>query len=50
VGHGDFLQIAHSDRIESRLVLRFKDGSLVRCDGALSLKGPVWRIEMTTAR
>jgi hypothetical protein len=28
LGHGDFLQTAHSDRIESRLVLRFKDGSL----------------------
>lgn len=28
VGHGDFLQAAHSDRVESRLVLRFKDGSL----------------------
>jgi hypothetical protein len=28
LGHGDFLQVAHPDRIESRLVLRFKDGSL----------------------
>ena len=28
VGHGDFLQATHSDRVESRLVLRFKDGSL----------------------
>lgn len=28
VGHGDFLQAAQKDRIESRLVLRFKDGSL----------------------
>jgi hypothetical protein len=28
LGHGDFLQAAHSDRVESRLVLRFKDGSL----------------------
>jgi hypothetical protein len=27
VGHGDFLQAVHSDRIESRLVLHFKDGS-----------------------
>ena len=27
LGHGDFLQAAHPDRIESRLVLRFKDGS-----------------------
>ena len=22
----------------------------VRCDGALYLKGPIWRIEMTSAR
>jgi hypothetical protein len=28
LGHGDFLQAAHSDRVEVRLVLRFKDGSL----------------------
>src|SRR6266545_4613440 len=28
VGYGDFLQTAHRDRVESRLVLRFKDGSL----------------------
>jgi hypothetical protein len=28
VGHGDFLQAVHSDHVESRLVLRFKDGSL----------------------
>jgi len=28
VGHGDFLQTAHGDRVESRLILRFKDGSL----------------------
>jgi hypothetical protein len=28
VGHGDFLQAAHRDHVESRLVLRFKDGSL----------------------
>jgi hypothetical protein len=28
LGHGDFLQTAHSDRVESRLLLRFKDGSL----------------------
>jgi hypothetical protein len=28
LGQGDFLQAAHSDRVESRLVLRFKDGSL----------------------
>jgi hypothetical protein len=28
LGHGDFLQTAHRDRVESRLVLRFKDGSL----------------------
>jgi len=28
VAHGDFLQAAHSDRVESRLILRFKDGSL----------------------
>jgi hypothetical protein len=28
VGHGDFLQTAHDDRVESRLILRFKDGSL----------------------
>jgi hypothetical protein len=28
VGHGDFLQAAYSDRVESRLILRFKDGSL----------------------
>lgn len=28
LGHGDFLQTAHSGRVESRLVLRFKDGSL----------------------
>lgn len=28
LGHGDFLQTAHTDRVESRLVLRFKDGSL----------------------
>lgn len=28
VGHGDFLQTAHRDRVEARLVLRFKDGSL----------------------
>jgi len=27
-GHGDFLQAAHSDRVECRLVLRFKDSSL----------------------
>lgn len=24
--------------------------AFVRCDGPLYLKGPVWRIEMTTAR
>jgi hypothetical protein len=28
VGHGDFLQTAHGDRVESRLILRFRDGSL----------------------
>lgn len=28
VGHGDLLQTAHGDRVESRLILRFKDGSL----------------------
>ncbi len=28
VGHGDFLQTAHGDRVESRLILRFKDGSV----------------------
>ncbi len=28
VGHGDFLQAVHSAYVESRLVLRFKDGSL----------------------
>lgn len=28
VGHGDFLQTVHGDRVESRLILRFKDGSL----------------------
>ena len=28
VGHGDLLQIVHGDRVESRLILRFKDGSL----------------------
>lgn len=28
VRHGDFLQTAHGDRVESRLILRFKDGSL----------------------
>ena len=28
VGHGDFLQAAHGDRVDTRLVLRFKDGSL----------------------
>lgn len=28
VGRGDFLLAAHGDRVESRLVLRFKDGSL----------------------
>ena len=28
LGHGNFLQTAYSDRVESRLVLRFKDGSL----------------------
>jgi len=28
LGHGDFLQSAHSDHVESRLILRFKDGSL----------------------
>lgn len=28
VGHGDFLQAARGDHVESRLVLRFKDGSL----------------------
>src|SRR2546430_7797378 len=28
LGHGDFLQDVHPDRIDSRLVLRFKDGSL----------------------
>ena len=28
MGHGDFLQTAHGDRVESRLILRFKDGSL----------------------
>jgi hypothetical protein len=26
--HGDVLQAAHGDRVESRFVLRFKDGSL----------------------
>ena len=28
VGHGDFLQAAHRDHVECRLVLRFRDGSL----------------------
>jgi hypothetical protein len=28
LGHGDFLQTAYRDRVESRLILRFKDGSL----------------------
>ena len=28
VGHGDLLQTVHGDRVESRLILRFKDGSL----------------------
>ena len=28
VGHGDFLQTVHGDRVKSRLILRFKDGSL----------------------
>jgi hypothetical protein len=28
LGHGHFLQTAYGDRVESRLVLRFKDGSL----------------------
>ena len=28
VGHGDLLQTAHGDRVESRLILRFKDGSV----------------------
>jgi hypothetical protein len=28
LGHGDFLQAVHGDRVETRLVLRFKDGSL----------------------
>jgi hypothetical protein len=28
VGHGDLLQTAHGDRVESRLILRLKDGSL----------------------
>jgi hypothetical protein len=28
VAHGDFLQTVHRDRVETRLVLRFKDGSL----------------------
>ena len=28
VGHGDLLQTAQADRVESRLILRFKDGSL----------------------
>jgi hypothetical protein len=36
VGHGDFLQSAHRDLVESRLILRFK--------------GPIWRIEVTSAR
>ena len=28
LGHGDFLQAVHGDRVETRLVLRLKDGSL----------------------
>jgi hypothetical protein len=28
LGHGDFLQAVHRDGVETRLVLRFKDGSL----------------------
>src|ERR1700693_1288021 len=28
LGHGDFLQAAHRDHVATRLVLRFKDGSL----------------------
>jgi hypothetical protein len=28
LGHGDFLQATRSDHVESRLILRFKDGSL----------------------
>src|SRR6266511_4803279 len=28
VGHGELLQTAHSDRVESRMIFRFKDGSL----------------------
>ena len=59
VGHGDFLQAVHSDRVESRLVLASRTGMLiltedvpafVRCDGPLYLRGPVWRMETTSAR
>ena len=28
LAHGDFVQVAHADRVESRLVFRFRDGSL----------------------
>jgi hypothetical protein len=28
LAHGDFVQIAHADRVESRLVFRFRDGSV----------------------
>jgi hypothetical protein len=49
LGHGDFLQAAHSDRVESRRVLRFKDGS--RHDETMAFSqqrvftphGPTWR-------
>jgi hypothetical protein len=51
VGHGDFLQAAHRDRVESRLVLRFQDGS--RHDETMAFSqqrvftphGPTWRGE-----
>jgi len=39
LGHGDFLQVVHPDRIESRLVLRFKDGSLHDENVAFSQQG-----------
>ncbi len=28
LAHGDFVQVAHTERVESRLVFRFRDGSL----------------------
>jgi hypothetical protein len=46
LAQGEFAQVPAGDRIESRLVFRFADGSLYdKFQGPLYFMGPVWRID-----